>query len=51
MWSDQYAIKIYEKFKKTNNIKLLANKYMEMLLEPGSMMDYQDNLKKFLELN
>ena len=50
MWSDEYAKKIYDKFKKTNNIKLFANKYMEMLLEPGSLMNYEQELKNFLEL-
>ena len=50
MWSDEYAKKIYDKFKKTNNIKLFANKYMEMLLEPGSLMNYEQELNNFLEL-
>lgn len=50
LWSNEYAIKIYEKFKTAKNIKLVGRHFVQMLLEPGSMMDYQDNLKKFLEL-
>ena len=50
-WSNKYALKIYDKFAKTNNPKLLASKYMELLLEPGALMNYQDNLNEFLKSN
>jgi Zn-dependent oligopeptidase len=53
MWSNEYAKKIFDKFEKLfekNNTKELAKYYIEMLLEPGSLMNYSKSLNNFLDL-
>jgi len=53
LWSDEYAKKIFAKFEKSfekNNTKELAKHYIEMLLEPGSLMNYSNSLDNFLDL-
>jgi Zn-dependent oligopeptidase len=56
MWSDEYAKKIFAKFEKTfeksskNKTKELAKHYIEILLEPGALMNYSKSLDIFLDL-
>jgi oligopeptidase A len=56
MWSEEYAKKIFTKFEKTfeksskNKTKELAKQYIEILLEPGALMNYSKSLDNFLNL-
>jgi Zn-dependent oligopeptidase len=50
LWSDEYAKKIFAKFKSSPNPKELGKYYITMLLEPGSLMDYSKSLENFLDL-